>query len=67
MVDDAALLIDPESEEELSESLERITDDKNLRSRLITAGLHRSSQFSIARFAEGVLRVYETVLGGQGH
>ena len=43
---DAAILIDPDSDQELAAGMQRALTDELLRSRLIAAGLLRSQQYS---------------------
>ncbi len=58
----AALLIDPRSEDELAEGLQRLVGDRNLRSQLTDAGRVRAAQFTWSRSAERTLAVYKQLL-----
>jgi glycosyltransferase involved in cell wall biosynthesis len=49
---DAALLVDPTSEEQITAGLDRIVSDIQLRARLISAGRERLAQFSWCSSAE---------------
>ena len=61
---DAALLVNPESEEAIAEGLMRLSRDDVLRARLTAAGLQRAAEFTWARTAELTLKVYERVVNG---
>lgn len=61
---DAALLVNPESEEAIAEGLKQLSRDDVLRARLTAAGLQRASEFTWARTAEMTLKVYERVVNG---
>lgn len=57
----AALLVDPLSEEDLAEAMHRALTDAGLRGELRTRGLERSRQFTWQRTAEETMRLYERV------
>jgi glycosyltransferase involved in cell wall biosynthesis len=59
VVGDAALLVAPEDEDAIADSLIRLIHDDQLRSRLHDAGLTRASQFSWGTTAE---RVHQLLL-----
>lgn len=59
---EAALLVDPRSEEELAEGLRRLADDAQLRVRLAAAGLERAESFTWERTAAATKRVYQELL-----
>lgn len=61
---DAALLVDPESEDAIAEGMKRLSQDDLLRARLSAAGLQRAAEFTWARTAERTLEVYERVARG---
>jgi glycosyltransferase involved in cell wall biosynthesis len=61
---DAALLVDPFSEESIAQGLANLLGDSSLRVRLGQAGLARSATFSFQRTAEQTMRVYENVVAG---
>ena len=61
---DAALLVDPESEEAIAGGLKRLSRDDVLRARLSAAGLSRAAEFTWARTAEMTLKVYGHVVRG---
>jgi len=60
VVGDAALLIDPQSEEELRSAITKVVSDPELRQTLSEKGLDRAKQFSWERIARDTLKVYET-------
>jgi glycosyltransferase involved in cell wall biosynthesis len=59
---DAALLVDPQSVEEIAAGLENLCRDETLRSQLSTRGLERASHFSWEKTALETLAVYRKVL-----
>ncbi len=61
---DAAVLVDPRSEEELQEAMARLAEDEGLRRRLRERGLRRAAEFSWRRAAERTLEIYRRVAGG---
>jgi glycosyltransferase involved in cell wall biosynthesis len=61
---DAALLIDPESIEELAEAIVRIVEQKSLRDELSQKGMDRARMFSWETCAEQTLAVYDDVING---
>ncbi len=58
----AALLVDPNSEQEIADGLVRLLADKGLRDELRAAGLARSAQFSWERAAAATESVYESIV-----
>lgn len=58
----AALLVNPQSEEEISLSLKRVIEDENLRSELVKQGLENVKNFTWEKTAEQTIRVYQEVL-----
>jgi glycosyltransferase involved in cell wall biosynthesis len=56
---DAALLVNPESEEEIAEAMQSIIENKELRDSLIEKGYKRASIFSWEETAKQTLRIYE--------
>ena len=56
---DAACLIDPTSEQELAQALERILTDDGLRREMRAEGLRRAASFNWERTAERTLLAYE--------
>jgi len=58
---DAALLVNPESSEELTDAIERFANDPTLRERYITLGKERSKMFSLSRFVSQTLALYESL------
>lgn len=61
VVGDAALLIDPYSEDSILQALLKIVGDEQLRSRLSAAGIQRARQFSWQTAAKKTLAVYRSV------
>ena len=59
---DAAVLVDPESVEELADAIERILGDTDLRADLATRGLARAAEFSWAHTAERTVEAYAYAL-----
>ncbi len=57
---DAALLIDPLSEEELSSAIIKVVSDPTLRQTLSDKGLDQARKFSWDQIARDTLKVYET-------
>lgn len=60
---DAAVLVDPMSEDSIAEGLRKLVGDRNLRLRLGQAGLARSEAFSFRKTAEQTVDVYQRVIG----
>jgi len=58
---DAALLVDPERPETITDALARITTDSDLRTRLASAGPARASEFTWTHAAEETMRVYREI------
>jgi len=58
---DAALIVNPYDIYEISTAIEIISQDTNLRNRLIKAGLDRIKDFSWKKAAEHTLKVYENI------
>ncbi|MBN9656800.1 MAG: glycosyltransferase family 4 protein [Acidobacteria bacterium] len=60
---DAALLVDPTSEEAIGEALRRLIQDEDLRNRLVQRGKVRAAEFSWQRAVDLTWKVYQE-LGG---
>ncbi|MCX7707335.1 MAG: glycosyltransferase family 4 protein, partial [Anaerolineae bacterium] len=60
---DAAILVDPDDVSALSDAMERLLADPDLRSALRAAGLQRAARFSWKRTAAETARVHGDVLG----
>ena len=60
---DAALLVDPYSEESIANGLRRLVSDAGLRALLRVNGLRRSSAFSYEQTAQRTIDVYKNVVG----
>ncbi len=58
---EAALLVNPESDEELAEAMVRVLRDASLRGALRKKGFERARQFTWARAAQQTLAVYREV------
>lgn len=59
---EAALLVDPESEEGLAVALRKLADDEHLRQTLAVRGLARAREFSWEKAAAATWAVYEELL-----
>lgn len=59
---DAALLVDPRSEDQIAEAMRRVLDDAELAENLRRRGLARAAEFSWKRTAELTWQVYESAL-----
>lgn len=55
----AAILVDPNNDEELREALIKVIADNNLREDLINKGLKQAKQFSWVKAAEETIKVYQ--------
>jgi len=60
---EAALLVDPLSEESIAEGLRKLLGDRSLRLKLGCAGIARSARFSFKNTAEQTVGVYERLAG----
>lgn len=63
IVGSAALLIDPESTEDIGRALERLDGEPELRRRLVAAGLDQAQRYRWDDAAAALMQVYETVSG----
>jgi glycosyltransferase involved in cell wall biosynthesis len=63
VVGDAALLVDPSSEEAMADGLVRASTDEELRSRLRQAGPLRAAEFTWDRCADGTILAYRRAMG----
>ena len=63
---DAALLVDPSSDEEIREGIVRLLSDEALRKKMRERGLARARLFSWEAHAKDVLGVYRAVAGKRG-
>jgi glycosyltransferase involved in cell wall biosynthesis len=59
---DAALLVNPNSVEELAVALEQVISDRSLRQSLIEKGYHQAAKFSWAHTAKSTLEAYRSIL-----
>ena len=62
----AALLVDPLSEEEIAAGLRRLAKDGTARTSLITEGINRAKEFTWPRAAADTWGVYRELLGSGG-
>ena len=62
---DAAILVNPESSNDIAEALLRLSADKDLRTELKQAGLERAEKFSWQKTAEQTLNIYRELNGEQ--
>lgn len=58
----AALLIDPNSPQEIANGIEKLVTDDQLRNDLINKGLKRAADFSWKKTAEAYLKIYRDLL-----
>jgi glycosyltransferase involved in cell wall biosynthesis len=63
VVGDAAFIVDPGNPKCIAEGIERVCGDTRLRETLIERGLERAKQFTWAKTAQQVLKVYHEVAG----
>lgn len=63
VVGDAGILIDPEDIEELSDAMEQMMDNEELREKLKKAGQKRAEKFTWKKSAEILMGVYRSALG----
>lgn len=61
VVNDAALLLNPEETGEITESIKRIIDDKNFAKELSKKGIAQAKKFSWGKTAQETLAVFEKV------
>jgi glycosyltransferase involved in cell wall biosynthesis len=62
VVGDAALLVNPESEEEIYSAMKRLLSDKELRKNLIKKGFERVKLFSWEKAAGETLQIYKAMM-----
>jgi len=62
VVGDAAIIVNPESEEEIAESIRGLLSNEDLRRDLTDRGRKRASQFTWDRAAHEVLELYEQLV-----
>ena len=61
IVDEAGLLVDPLSVEEIAVAMSRCSTDQLLRRELIEKGRHRAERFTWAAAAEQVMQAFESL------
>jgi glycosyltransferase involved in cell wall biosynthesis len=62
----AAILVDPEDEDQLAGALMQVAEDEGLRNRLVAGGLERASAFTWQRAANETWAVYKELVDGRG-
>lgn len=62
VVGDAGLLVDPFSVKEISEAMQALINNEELRNVLVQKGLNRAKAFTWEKAAEKVMQVYESLL-----
>jgi glycosyltransferase involved in cell wall biosynthesis len=67
IVGDAALQINPNSQEELEAAIIKLLRDDSLRNELIKRGFTRAKQFSWRKMAEETLDIYKSVFAGESN
>ena len=60
---DAALYVDPLSTESIAEAIVKVSNDEQLRKKLISAGRNRNKEFTWERTAGEVIKVYSKLAG----
>ncbi|MCD6364472.1 MAG: glycosyltransferase family 4 protein [Planctomycetes bacterium] len=65
IVGEAGLLVDPTDETQIARKIAELADNEELRSRLVTTGLLRASQFTWQRTAADTLACYAKAVTGQ--
>ena len=60
---DAALYVDPFSTESIADAMVKISNDEQLRQKLVTAGKERNKQFTWQKTAQKVIKVYKKLAG----
>jgi len=63
VVGDAALLVDPESEDDLAEAMILLMEDSTRRAELIRRGRQREKLFSWDKMAGEIYNIYREVIG----
>lgn len=61
---DAALIVNPESPEEIRAALDKIIDDAALRQQLVSLGFENTKRFSAKAVAEKYMKIHQDLLGG---
>jgi glycosyltransferase involved in cell wall biosynthesis len=61
LADGAAILVDPDSVDDIAAGIDRLLHDRVLRTKLVAAGLERSRAFTWERTAAGVWKVLESL------
>lgn len=59
---DAALLVEPKNVHELADALERLVDNAQLRTELVSAGVERAQEFGWVQAGEALLNAYRCAL-----
>ena len=67
VADEAALFFDPSSIDSMTEKIERLLDDADLRAVLTAAGARRARDFSWRRMAQQTAQVYSTAASHSRH
>jgi glycosyltransferase involved in cell wall biosynthesis len=57
----AAVLVDPESVDDIAAGIDRLLNDSGLRAAIVAAGRERSREFTWQRTASGVLSMLESL------
>jgi len=65
IIDDAGITVDPENEQMMAEALQRLVTDKPLRQCLINRGRKRAADFTIQKFAQRLVDIYERIGSSQ--
>jgi glycosyltransferase involved in cell wall biosynthesis len=62
---EAAVLVNPESTDEMAAAIGLLIDDQSLREEKVQQGFARVKDFSWTKMAEEVLHIYQTILQGE--
>lgn len=62
VANNAALLVDADSTDQLAQAISKLTNDENMRQILIEKGLENAKRFTWKKAAEQTLEIYNTVL-----
>jgi glycosyltransferase involved in cell wall biosynthesis len=59
---DAAIVVNPASEEEIKKSIKKVLDDKEMQKELVTKGLKRAKEFTWEKAANETMKVYQKLM-----
>jgi len=67
VVDDAGILVNPNSVDDIAQGILRVVNDKDLRKRLRNKGLNRVKEFPLKKMIGEILKVYMEVASENSH